>query len=58
VPIIAISLYGGTAFLFEDTMHRTVLPIGRRHAAREAVQADFADQIEHLGTEAGVRQQL
>jgi succinate-acetate transporter protein len=58
VPIIAISLYGGTAFLLEETTQRTILPIGRRHGALTAMQADFDDQIENLGREAGVRPQL
>jgi succinate-acetate transporter protein len=58
LPIVALSLYGGTAFLLEETMHRTVLPLGRRHGALDAVQAGFDDQIERLASEAGVRHQL
>lgn len=58
VPIVALSLYGGTAFLLEETMRRTVLPLARRHGALAAVEAGFDEQIEHLGREAGVRHQL
>ena len=58
LPILAVSLHGGTAFLLEETAHRTVLPLGRRDDALAAVESDFPDQIEHLGREAGVRRQL
>ncbi len=58
VPLAAISFYGGTAFLLEETARRTVLPLGRRRAARAAVEGDFREQTRNLGAEAGVRQQL
>lgn len=58
LPIVALSLYGGTAFLLEETTRRTVLPLGRRHDALAAMENGFPDQIEHLGREAGVRRQL
>lgn len=58
MPIIAISLYGGTAFLLEETMRKQILPIGRRRAAAAAVGGNLREQIEPVAQEAGVRHLL
>ncbi|MGI5328884.1 hypothetical protein [Actinomadura nitritigenes] len=55
---VAIALYAGTAFLLEDTMHRTVLPVARRKAARSALEGDLSQQVQRVTQEAGVREQL
>jgi succinate-acetate transporter protein len=58
VPIVLISVYGGTAFLLEDTTGRTILPLGRRNAALVALQGGLGDQLGRIAQEAGVRHQL
>jgi succinate-acetate transporter protein len=58
IPIIAISLYGGTAFLLEETMRKQILPIGRRRGAAAALEGDLSRQIEPVAREAGVRHLL
>jgi succinate-acetate transporter protein len=56
--IFCIAMYGGIAFLLEDTLGRTVLPLGRRGASREAVEGGLSDQLRGLEDEAGVRHTL
>lgn len=56
--IFAVSLYGGLALSLEDTMHRTVLPFGRRGEARQAFEGDLSEQVGSIEREAGVRKQL
>lgn len=56
--LFALSLYAGTAFLFEDLKQRTVLPILRRGPARRAIAAGIGEQYTRLPKEPGVRQQL
>ncbi len=56
--IFAVSLYGGLALSLEDTMHRTVLPFGRRGEARQAFEGDLSEQVGSIEQEAGVRKQL
>jgi hypothetical protein len=58
LPTALLALYGGLAFLLEDTAHRTVLPLGRRAGASVAFDGDFADQVRDVDSEAGVRQQM
>jgi succinate-acetate transporter protein len=58
IPIVALSLYGGTAFLLEEMTRRTVLPIGRRRDAAAAMRGGLDDQVAHVSREAGVRQRL
>jgi succinate-acetate transporter protein len=55
---VAVALYVGTAALLEDSAHRTVLPIGRRGRARDALEGDLPAQLNVLEHEAGVRDQL
>jgi succinate-acetate transporter protein len=58
VALFAGSLYGALAFLLEDTLGRTVLPLFRRGASRGAIEGDLAEQLRGLADEAGVRQTL
>jgi succinate-acetate transporter protein len=58
LAIFMATLYGGLAFGIEDTQHRTVLPIGRRGEARQAIEDDLTEQIGPVAHEAGVRKQL
>jgi succinate-acetate transporter protein len=56
--IFAVSLYGGLALSLEDTMHRTVLPFGRRGEARQAFEGGLSEQVGSIEQEAGIRKQL
>jgi succinate-acetate transporter protein len=56
--IFCIAMYGGIAFLLEDALGRTVLPIGRRGGSKEAVEGGLSDQLRGLEDEAGVRHTL
>jgi succinate-acetate transporter protein len=56
--IFLFALYGGLALGLEDAQHRTVLPLGRRGEALEAVEGDLSDQVGPIEKEAGVRKQL
>lgn len=56
--ISALALYGGVAFLLEDSAHHTILPLARRGHARSALEGAMDDQFRDLGQEAGVRRTL
>lgn len=56
--VFGIALYGGTAFLLEDTLGRTILPLARSGAARTSIEAGLPDQLSPLADEAGVRRSL
>jgi succinate-acetate transporter protein len=56
--IFCIAMYGGIAFLLEDALGHTVLPLGRRGGSREAVEGSLSDQLRGLEDEAGVRHTL
>ncbi len=56
--IAVIALYGGLALGLEDLQGKTVLPIGRRGAARRAFEGDLGEQVGPVESEAGVRKQL
>ena len=51
-------MYAALAFLLEDTLGHTVLPLGRRGGARAAIEGGLADQLDALEDEAGVRRSL
>ena len=53
-----VAMYAGLAFLLEDTLGHTVLPLARRGDARVAIEGDLPEQLEGLEDEAGVRQSL
>jgi uncharacterized protein len=58
LPMSAAAFYLGLALMIEDTQLQTVLPLGRRGAARTALESHLRDQVEAIEREAGVRQQL
>jgi succinate-acetate transporter protein len=58
LPLGAFALYGGLALLLEESMQRTVLPLGRRGRARSSVEGDLGHQIMGSEQEPGVRRQL
>jgi len=58
VPLAAASAYGGLALLLEDAQKQTILPFARRGAAERAIEGGPEEQIAHIETEAGVRNQL
>jgi succinate-acetate transporter protein len=58
LSIFCIAMYGGIAFLLEDALGHTVLPLGRRGGSREAMEGGLSDQLRGLEDEAGVRHTL
>jgi succinate-acetate transporter protein len=56
--LTVLAFYGALALLWEDTAHATVLPLGRRGAARAALERPQPDQFEQVEQEAGVRRSL
>jgi succinate-acetate transporter protein len=55
---VAVAAYVGVASLLEDSMHRSVLPLGRRGQAKAAFEEGLHAQMGELQQEAGVRNQL
>jgi len=58
VVLCAFALYAATAFMVEETSHRSWLPLGRRSGGRRAITGDLSQQLDHIASEAGVREQL
>ena len=58
LAIFCIAMYGGLAFLLEDALGRTVLPLGRRGGSEEAIEGGLSEQLRGLEDEAGVRHTL
>jgi uncharacterized protein len=58
VALFAGALYTALAFLLEDGLGRTVLPLFRVGTARGAIEGDLSEQLRGLADEAGVRQAL
>jgi succinate-acetate transporter protein len=56
--LLAVAFYAALALQMEDVRRKTVLPVLRVGAGRAAVEGDPAEQIEGVGHEAGVREQL
>jgi hypothetical protein len=56
--IFCVAMYGGLAFLLEDLLGRTVLPLYRTGTSRQAIEADLGTQLSTLADEAGVRRPL
>ncbi len=56
--LAAVALYAAYASGLEDTMKRTVLPMGRRGRGEKAVEGSLFEQLETIRKEPGVRQQL
>jgi hypothetical protein len=55
---VGVAAYVGVATLVEDAAHRSILPIGRRAAAKAAMTEGLDSQLRELQSEAGVREQL
>jgi uncharacterized protein len=55
---VATAAYVGVASLVEDAAHRSILPLGRRAAARAAINEGLESQLSEIQQEAGVREQL
>lgn len=56
--IAATAIYAGAAIVLEDLRQEEVLPVFRRGAGRRAMSEEPAQEIEHVGHEAGIRRQL
>lgn len=56
--IFLYAVYGGLAFLLEDSRGRAVLPVPRNGGAGQAFHADLTGQIATIEREAGVRRHL
>lgn len=58
IVLAAMALYAAASLELEDLQRRAMLPTLRRAKARAALDAGYAEQMEQVGTEAGVRHQL
>jgi hypothetical protein len=58
VALFAGALHTALAFLLEDGLGRTVLPLMRIGTARRAIEGDLSEQLRGLAGVAGVRQAL
>jgi uncharacterized protein len=56
--LAGVATYGGIALLVEDSLQRTILPIGRRGHSRTSLEGELSQQLERLAREPGVRSQL
>lgn len=55
---VVVAAYAGLAALLEDGARRTILPLGRRGLASDALSDGLRAQLNELEHEAGVREQL
>jgi succinate-acetate transporter protein len=58
IALAVLSAYAALALELEGSASRPVLPLGRTGASKEAVDGRLSDQVQHIATEPGVRQQL
>jgi succinate-acetate transporter protein len=58
LAIFCVAMYGGLAFLVEDLVGRTVLPVFRVGSSRAAIEEGLGTQLRSLENEAGVRRPL
>jgi succinate-acetate transporter protein len=58
ILLAALAVYAAYAAEWEDVTKRTVLPFGRRGRGETAVSGSYAQQIDELAHEPGVRSQL
>jgi uncharacterized protein len=56
--LAAIAVYGAYAAEYEDTLKRSLLPLGRRGRGRQALEGTYAEQVAGVAHDPGVRQQL
>lgn len=58
LALTGLAVYAAAAAELEDTLKRTVLPLGRRGKGRTALEGTYGQQVAELHKEPGVRQQL
>jgi uncharacterized protein len=58
VALAVVSLYAALALELEGSESRTVLPLGRSAAAKQAMEGDLSAQVDGVAHEPGVRRQL
>jgi uncharacterized protein len=59
IGLASLAVYAAVGSELEDALRRTVLPLGRRGEAKQAVSADtLVEQVQHVQTEPGVRPKL
>jgi hypothetical protein len=58
LALCALAVYAALAMAWEDARRRTVLPVLRLGRGRQSLDGNFADQLQQLEREAGVREQL
>jgi uncharacterized protein len=58
LALAGIAVYAAAASELENTLKRTVLPLGRRAKGRTAVEGTYGQQVAQLHKEPGVREQL
>jgi succinate-acetate transporter protein len=58
ILLAALAVYAAYAAAWEDVTKRTVLPFGRRGRGATAISGTYAQQIDELAHEPGVRSQL
>lgn len=58
IALATIALYAALAIDLEAAARRTLLPVGRRGRGRRALEPGIAEDVDALGKEPGVRQQL
>jgi succinate-acetate transporter protein len=56
--LFAFAMYAALAAELEDAQKRTILPLGRRGKGKVAVEGSLVDQVLHVDSEPGVKQQL
>lgn len=56
--LCALALYAALAMALEDARRATILPLGRTGLGRESLGGSFAEQVQRIEREAGVREQL
>ena len=56
--LCALALYTALAMALEDARRAPILPLGRTGSGGESLGGDFAQQVERIEREAGVREQL
>jgi uncharacterized protein len=56
--LCALALYAALAMALEDARRATILPLGRTGLGRESLGGNFAEQVQRIEREAGVREQL
>jgi uncharacterized protein len=56
--LLGVAFYAALALTIEDVRRKTVLPVLRVGAGKASLEGSVRDQVESIGHEAGVREQL